>query len=403
MGAGPAGMIAAARAAESGAKVTLIDKNEKAGKKLYITGKGRCNVTNACDIEDFFDNIAHNPSFCYSAVYTFTPADTAALIEKNGTPLKCERGNRVFPVSDKASDIIKALEKNMRGVCVMLKTRFDGVICAENKVTGIKFNGKVHPADAVILALGGASYVSTGSDGKWKEKIESLGINVKEFSPALVPLKSDAKWVHELTGLSLKNVKLKAKSGNRTVFEDMGEMLFTHFGISGPLVLTLSSMLNKNDFNSLSVSVDLKPALTPEQLDARILRDFSKSGAKTLKNTCGELLPARLVNAVILNANLNGEKQVSQISTAERKKLAETLKCLVIPVTGFGELNEAIVTRGGVDTKEIDPSTMESKKISGLYFAGELLDIDGPCGGYNLQWAWSSGVVAGRSSAKENL
>ncbi len=398
MGAGPAGMIAAARAAESGAKVTLIDKNEKAGKKLYITGKGRCNVTNACDIEDFFDNIAHNPSFCYSAVYTFTPADTASLIEKNGTPLKCERGNRVFPVSDKASDIIKALENNMRGVCVMLKTRFDGVICAENKVTGIKFNGKVHPADAVILALGGASYVSTGSDGKWKEKIESLGINVKEFSPALVPLKSDAKWVHELTGLSLKNVKLKAKSGNRTVFEDMGEMLFTHFGISGPLVLTLSSMLNKNDFNSLSVSVDLKPALTPEQLDARILRDFSKSGAKTLKNTCGELLPARLVNAVILNANLNGEKQVSQISTAERKKLAETLKCLVIPVTGFGELNEAIVTRGGVDTKEIDPSTMESKKISGLYFAGEMIDIDAFTGGFNIQLALSTGFLAGSAA-----
>lgn len=398
VGAGPAGMIAAARTAESGARVTLVDKNEKTGKKLYITGKGRCNVTNACDIEDFFENIAHNPSFCYSAVYTFTPTDTVSLIEKNGTPLKCERGNRVFPVSDKASDIIKALERNMHGVELMLKTRLDDVICAENRVTGIKLNGRVYPADAVILALGGASYVSTGSDGKWKEKIEALGIGVKDFSPALVPLKSDAKWVHGLTGLSLKNVKLKAKAGNRTVFEDMGEMLFTHFGISGPLVLTLSSLLNKSDFNKLSVTVDLKPALSIEQLDARVLRDFAKNGAKTLKNACAELLPARLISAVIENARLNGEKQVSQISAQEREALVKTLKSLAVPVTGFGEINEAIVTRGGVDTKEIDPSTMESKKISGLYFAGEMIDIDAFTGGFNIQLALSTGFLAGSAA-----
>lgn len=397
VGAGPAGMMAASKAAE-GANTVLIDKNEKAGKKLYITGKGRCNVTNACDIEDFFLNIPRNSSFCYSAIYSFTPDDTVALIENNGTPLKTERGNRVFPVSDKSADIIKALEKNLKasGAQFFTKTRFDGVIVADNKVTGIKYNGSVHPADGVILALGGASYTSTGSDGKWKEKIEKLGIKVNEFSPALVPLKSEEQWVRDLQGLSLKNVKIKATCKKRTVYEQQGEMLFTHFGISGPLILTLSSMLNKKDFSDLKISLDLKPALTFDVLDARLQREFT--GAKTLKNAFTALLPSRLVNTVLSLAQIDGEQKVSTVTALQRKKLVEQLKNTEIPVSGFGELNEAIVTRGGVDVKEIDPSTMESKKIKGLYFAGEMIDIDALTGGFNIQLALSTGFIAGSAA-----
>ncbi len=397
IGGGPAGMLAAAQAARAGNDTVLVEKNEKLGKKLFITGKGRCNVTNGCDIEDFFANIAHNKSFCYSAVYSFSPDSTRELIENNGVPLKTERGNRVFPQSDKSSDIIKALEKNLRdaGVRVMLKTKLDDITVSDNTVTGVVLNGKAYNCDKLILALGGASYVSTGSDGEWKRKIESLGHTVEPFRPALVPLTSSQAWVRQLQGLSLKNVTLTAVYKNRTVYEELGEMLFTHFGISGPLVLTLSSVLEKPEFNKLNVYIDLKPGLSETQLDARILRDFAENGNKTLKNACVKLLPSRLISAVILNAGLDENEKISQFTAEKRKKLVQTLKKLEIKVNGFGEINEAIITRGGVNVKEIDPSTMQSKLIKNLYFCGEMIDIDAFTGGFNIQLALSTGYSAG--------
>lgn len=397
VGGGPAGVIAAAQAAYAGNDVTLIEKNEKLFKKLFITGKGRCNVTNACDIEDFFENISKNSSFCYSAIYTFTPENVMNLIAENGTPLKTERGQRVFPVSDKSSDIIKAFEKYLKnsGAKVLLNTKFDDVVVNENKITGIKYNGKVYPCDKVILALGGASYVSTGSDGAWKNNIENLGHKVEDFIPSLIPFTSGEQWVKELQGLSLKNVTLKAEYNGRLLYQELGEMLFTHFGISGPLVLTLSSKLKQYDFSKLKITVDLKPGLTFEQLDQRILRDFKEAGNKTLKNAMVKLLPSRLISAVLLNAQVDENKCINQLKSEERQRIVKTLKGLNISVNGLRPINEAIITRGGVNVKEIDPSTMESKIIKGLHFAGEMIDIDAVTGGFNIQLALSTGYLAG--------
>ncbi len=399
VGGGPAGVIAAAQAAYAGNDVTLIEKNEKLFKKLFITGKGRCNVTNACDIEDFFQNISRNSSFCYSAIYTFTPENVMDLIAENGTPLKTERGLRVFPQSDKSSDIIKAFEKYLKnsGAKVLLNTKFEDVIVSENKITGIKYNGRVYPCDKVVLALGGASYVSTGSDGLWKNKIENLGHRVEDFIPSLIPFTSQEKWVTDLQGLSLKNVTLKAEYNGRLLYQELGEMLFTHFGISGPLVLTLSSKLKHYDFSKLKVTVDLKPGLTFAQLDQRLLRDFKEAGNKTIKNAFIKLLPSRLISAVLFKSGVDENKCVNQIKQEERHQLVKTLKCLEISVNGLRPINEAIITRGGVNTKEIDPSTMESKLIKGLHFAGEMIDIDAVTGGFNIQLALSTGYLAGIS------
>lgn len=399
IGGGPAGVIAAAQAAYQGNDVTLIEKNEKLFKKMFITGKGRCNVTNACDIEDFFHNISRNSSFCYSAVYTFSPDSVMALIEENGTPLKTERGNRVFPVSDKSSDVIKAFERYLKNsdAKVLLNTKLEDIIVNDNKVTGIKYNGRVYSCDKLILALGGASYVSTGSDGLWKDKLIGLGHKVEDFIPSLIPLTSKEQWVHDLMGLSLKNVTLKAQYNGKKLYEELGEMLFTHFGISGPLVLTLSSKLTKYDFSKLKVTVDLKPGLSYDQLDARILRDFKEAGNKTLKNSCVKLLPSRLISAVLFKAGLDENKQVNQLKQEERQSLIKTLKNLEISVDGLRPINEAIITRGGINTKEIDPSTMESKIIKDLYFAGEMIDIDAVTGGFNIQLALSTGYLAGIS------
>ncbi len=397
-------MLAAAQAARAGNDTVLVEKNEKLGKKLFITGKGRCNVTNACDIEDFFANIAHNKSFCYSAVYSFNSDSTKALIENNGVPLKTERGNRVFPQSDKSSDIIKALEKNLKdaGVRVMLRTKLDDMTVSDNAVTGVILNGRAYRCDKLILALGGASYASTGSDGEWKNKIEALGHTVEPFRPALVPLTSNQAWVRGLQGLSLKNVTLKAVYKNRTLYEELGEMLFTHFGVSGPLVLTLSSVLEKPEFDKLNVYIDLKPGLNEDQLDARILRDFSECGGKTLKNACAKLLPSRLISAVISNAGLDENEKISQFTAEKRKKLVQTLKKLEIKINGFGDINEAIITRGGVNVKEIDPSTMQSKLIKNLYFCGEMIDIDAFTGGFNIQLALSTGFSAGNDEDRSH-
>ena len=399
VGGGPAGVIAAAQAAYAGNDVTLIEKNEKLFKKLFITGKGRCNVTNACDIEDFFENISRNSSFCYSAIYTFSPDNVMDLIADNGTPLKTERGKRVFPVSDKSSDIIKAFEKYLKnsGAKVLLNTKFEDVIVSENKITGIKYNGRVYSCDKVILALGGASYISTGSDGAWKSKIENLGHRVEDFIPSLIPFTTSEKWVKDLQGLSLKNVTLKAEYNGRPLYQELGEMLFTHFGISGPLVLTLSSKLKQYDFSKLKITIDLKPGLTFEQLDQRILRDFKEAGNKTVKNAMVKLLPSRLISAVLFVSTIDENKNVNQLKQEERQRLVKTLKALDISVDGLRPINEAIITRGGINVKEIDPSTMESKIIKDLYFAGEMIDIDAVTGGFNIQLALSTGYLAGTS------
>lgn len=399
VGGGPAGMMAAAQAAAQGYETVLLEKNEKLGKKLFISGKGRCNVTNSCDMVDFFENIAHNSSFCYSAVYTFPPELTMNLIEEQGVPLKIERGGRVFPVSDKSSDVIKALERYVRqaGAEIRLNTRLENIFTADGKITGIQYDGKVRSCDGLILAMGGASYISTGSDGAWRDQLVRLGHTVEEFIPALVPLTSSQLWVRQLQGLSLKNVRLKAVLGSKIIFDELGEMLFTHFGLSGPLALSLSSCLEQPDFKKLRLLIDLKPGLTVEQLNNRLLRDFAKYGSKTLKNAMVELLPARLIPAVITAAALEETLAVSQLSQEKRARLIKAFKELPIEVDGFRPLNEAIVTRGGISVKEIDPSTMQSKRIAGLFFAGEMIDIDAYTGGFNIQLALSTGFLAGSS------
>lgn len=399
VGGGPAGMMAAAQAAAQGYETVLLEKNEKLGKKLFISGKGRCNVTNSCDMADFFENIAHNSSFCYSAVYTFPPELTMNLIEEQGVPLKIERGGRVFPVSDKSSDVIKALERYVRqaGAEIRLNTRLENIFTADGKITGIQYDGKVRSCDGLILAMGGASYISTGSDGAWRDQLVRLGHTVEEFIPALVPLTSSQLWVRQLQGLSLKNVRLKAVLGSKIIFDELGEMLFTHFGLSGPLALSLSSCLEQPDFKKLRLLIDLKPGLTVEQLNNRLLRDFAKYGSKTLKNAMVELLPARLIPAVITAAALEETLAVSQLSQEKRARLIKAFKELPIEVDGFRPLNEAIVTRGGISVKEIDPSTMQSKRIAGLFFAGEMIDIDAYTGGFNIQLALSTGFLAGSS------
>lgn len=399
VGGGPAGMMAAAQAAAQGYETILLEKNEKLGKKLFISGKGRCNVTNSCDMVDFFENIAHNSSFCYSAVYTFPPELTMNLIEEQGVPLKIERGGRVFPVSDKSSDVIKALERYVRqaGAEIRLNTRLENIFTADGKITGIQYDGKVRSCDGLILAMGGASYISTGSDGAWRDQLVRLGHTVEEFIPALVPLTSPQLWVRQLQGLSLKNVRLKAVFGSKIIFDELGEMLFTHFGLSGPLVLSLSSRLEQPDFKKLRLLIDLKPGLTVEQLNNRLLRDFAKYGSKTLKNAMVELLPVRLIPAVITAAALEETLAVSQLSQEKRARLIKAFKELPIEVDGFRPLNEAIVTRGGISVKEIDPSTMQSKRIAGLFFAGEMIDIDAYTGGFNIQLALSTGFLAGSS------
>lgn len=399
VGGGPAGMMAAAQAAAKGYETVLLEKNEKLGKKLFISGKGRCNVTNHCETADFFQNIAHNKNFCYSAVYAFSPEMTISFLEEQGVALKTERGNRVFPVSDKSSDVIKALERYLvhAGVQIRLHTKMEDIFAAEGKITGIKYDGAVHACDGVILAMGGASYASTGSDGLWHGCLTRLGHMVEEFIPALVPMTSPLSWVRALQGLSLKNVRLKAMVGQRCVFDELGEMLFTHFGISGPLVLSLSSCLDKVDFKKLKLFIDLKPGLSFVQLDQRLLRDFAKYGGKTLKNAMVDLLPSRLISAVLAAAGLDEGLPVSQLSQKMRGDLGTILKALPVSVDGFRPLNEAIVTRGGVSVKEIDPSTMQSKRIEGLFFAGEMIDIDAYTGGFNIQLALSTGFLAGSS------
>lgn len=398
IGGGAAGTMAAYMAAKNGHKVTLFEKNEKLGKKVFITGKGRCNVTNACDITDFFESIPTNSKFLYSSIYSFTNQDVIDFFVEAGCPLKVERGERVFPVSDHSSDIIVALKRKLSEACVDIKlnTTVKELIIENEKATGVILaDNKKIKADAVIVATGGISYASTGSTGdgyKWAENSEH---RIVEPTPALVPLETKEDWTKALQGLSLKNVNLCFKNGKKILYEGFGEMMFTHFGITGPLVLSASSYL-KNP-KGVEAVLDLKPALTMEQLDKRILREFEENKNKQFKNSINSLFPAKLIPIMLSLSGINPDKKVNEISKEERKFFAELIKGLPMTITGTRDFNEAIITRGGVSVKDINPSTMESKKISDLYFAGEVLDVDGLTGGFNLQIAWSTGALAGNS------
>lgn len=403
IGGGAAGQIAAIKAAENGHTVTIFEQNEKLGKKLFITGKGRCNVTNAADREGFFRHVVRNPRFLYSAYAHFDSAAIMALIESAGVPLKVERGQRVFPASDHSSDILKALERTVRaaGVTVRLNTRVSGILMNGDAVSGVKIKETVEPFDAVILATGGLSYPSTGSTGDGLRFARALGHTVEPVSGSLVPLETEETWCEALSGLTLKNVTLTAfNAKGREVYSELGEMLFTHFGVSGPLVLSASALLSGAEAGAV-LSIDLKPGLSEEQLDARLLRDLSANAKKTLSGALYGLLPQKLLSAVLNVAGVDAGITASNCTKQMRRALVETLKGLTLHVRSARPIAEAIVTRGGVSVREVNPSTMESKKVKNLFFAGEMLDTDAFTGGFNLQIAWSTGALAGSSIPTE--
>ncbi|MBQ7265737.1 MAG: NAD(P)/FAD-dependent oxidoreductase [Firmicutes bacterium] len=398
IGGGPAGMIAAGFAAKRGNKVTLFEKNEKIGKKLYITGKGRCNLTNASDPSEVLENVLSNPEFLYSALYGFTSFDTMALFEELGVELKVERGNRVFPKSDKSADILDALKKFMRqaGVKLCLNSKVSGVITEQGIVKGVKVKGDIYPCDSVIIATGGLSYPSTGSTGDGYTFAKSAGHSVTELYPSLVPLVTKEKWVSSLQGLTLKNIDITFKQKNKDIYSKFGELLFTHFGISGPVVLSGSRFVTgKKD---ITAYIDMKPALDEKQLDERILRDFEKFKNKDIVNALEELLPKRMISPILKLSNIDERKKVNSITKQERNEILKNIKSLKLTIEKTADFNQAVITMGGVNVREIDPSTMESKKVKGLYFAGEVMDIDAFTGGFNLQLAFSTGYIAGNNA-----
>jgi predicted Rossmann fold flavoprotein len=398
IGGGPAGMIAAANAAQAGHAVTLFERNEKLGKKLYITGKGRCNVTNTAERDSFFAHVLRNPRFLYSAFSHFDNQALMERIERAGVPLKAERGGRVFPASDKSSDILRAWERIVResGVTVRLNARVDEIVIRENAICGVKVGGEELACDAVVVATGGVSYPQTGSTGDGYAFARAAGHMVVDPVASLVPLETVETWPRALAGLTLKNVTLSANVNGKEVFSELGELLFTHFGVSGPLVLSLSGVI-AGSAKGTQLWIDLKPALSREQLDARILRDLQAGARQQIKTALHALLPARLLETVLELAQIDGAKPVGEFSKALRIRLVETLKALPLTISAARGLNEAVITRGGVSTREVNASTMESKRVKGLYFAGEVLDLDATTGGYNLQIAWSTGALAGDS------
>lgn len=397
IGGGPAGMMAAISAADKH-KVILVEGNEKLGKKLYITGKGRCNITNAKDISDFFDYIPGNPEFLYSSLYSFTNEDTIVFFKRLGVNLKVERGDRVFPESDKSSDIISGFDFELRrkGVEILLNSRVKKFIKENNKITGIELeNKKVINGDFFVLCTGGMSYPATGSKGEGLIFAEQLGHNVIKPFPALVPIEVKEDWIKELQGLSLKNVEFSIVKNNKVIYKDFGEMLFTHFGLSGPIVLSGSRLVNDN--KGLKAIINLKPSLSESELDERIQRDFTKYKNKDFKNSLDDLLPQKLINIIIRLSGIDSDKKVNSITKQERRQLVNILRNLTFEIKGTRPISEAIVTAGGVDTKEVDPSSMKSKIVSNLYFAGEVLDVDAYTGGFNIQIAMSTGYLAGKS------
>ncbi|MGN0366171.1 MAG: NAD(P)/FAD-dependent oxidoreductase [Suilimivivens sp.] len=426
IGGGAAGMMAAIGAAQEGAHVMLLEQNEKTGKKIFITGKGRCNLTNACEQEDFFSHVISNGKFLYSAFYQMDNKSVMDFFENAGCRLKVERGDRVFPVSDHSSDVIAALNRQMEkeGIKVCLHTKVKEILTTvesgnseyaaedvngaqpqpeELRIMGVKLaDGRVLNADAIIVATGGKSYETTGSTGDGYGFAEGVGHTVKEVKPALVPFTVKESWCMELQGLSLKNVAITLKSDKKKIYEGFGEMLFTHFGVSGPLILSASSYYVKKFYGMpVQLLIDLKPALTREQLDKRLLKDFDENKNRQFKNALDGLFPSKLIPIMIRLSGISPEKRVNEITREERSHLIECTKALALTVTGTRDFKEAIITQGGVHVKEVNPSTMESKLVKGLYFAGEVLDLDAVTGGFNLQIAWSTGYLAGVSAAKD--
>ena len=432
IGGGAAGMMAAISAADSGNKVRLIEKNEKLGKKLYITGKGRCNVTNAADAETHLNNVCTNGKFLYSAFYGFDSKAVIDFLEQAGCPLKTERGGRVFPVSDHSSDIIAAFlrELKKRGVEILLNTEVKALVLKKDvstasgsrlkrcgvsdtneeeelkRVAGVKIaGGKIVEADRVIVCTGGMTYPATGSTGDGYRFAVSAGHKIQECSPSLVPFEVKEDWCAELMGLSLRNVEVRLVTGERELYRGFGELMFTHFGVSGPLILTASSYYagkrdGRGNGDDTKLYIDLKPAMDMEQLDRRLLRDFEENKNRQFKNALGDLFPAKLIPVMVKLSGIPAEKKVNELTRRERKRFTELIKKLPLTVTGTRDFTEAVITRGGVSVKEIDPSTMESKKVKGLYFAGEVMDLDALTGGFNLQIAWSTGYLAGKGGRK---
>lgn len=393
-------MMAAVSAAENGNDVHLYEKNEKLGKKIYITGKGRCNVTNGCDVEELFEHIVTNKKFMYSSIYTFDNTRAQEFFEDAGCPLKTERGNRVFPVSDKSYDVINALERSMKKykVDINLFSDVTDLIVEDNVVKGIVVDDKKIYGDKVVIATGGYSYQSTGSTGEGHRLATKYGHNVTKCSPSLVPFTVKEEDVKELQGLSLRNCKVAIYDGNRKLYDDFGELLFTHFGVSGPTVLSASSYVNDIiKKKELKLIIDLKPALDEQTLDERIRRDFDENINKNFANSLDRLFPKSLIPVIIRRSLIAPDKKVNEITREERKNLLNTIKKFEFTLTGLRGFNEAIITHGGINVKDIDSSTMESKIIKNLYFAGEMIDVDAVTGGFNLQIAWSTGYLAGLS------
>ncbi len=399
IGCGAAGMMAAIAASGNGNEVTIFERNEKAGKKIYITGKGRCNVTNASDIDVIFNNIVTNRKFMYSSLYTFDNNMVMDFFEKAGIPLKVERGERVFPVSDRASDIIKGLTTTLRekNVKIMYNTRVKELIVEDNTVKGILLcDGTRFMCDRVIIATGGVSYKTTGSDGDGHRMAQVSGHRITELTPALVPLVTKEDYAKQMQGLSLKNVKVSIFQGGKKLYNDFGEMLFTHYGVSGPLILSASSIVgDKLKKGELKMTIDMKPALSEKQLDERILRDFEKNINKDFRNSLDELLPKKMIPVIIGISGISPYKKVNTITKEERNKLVNLIKAFELTLVSLRDFNEAIITKGGINVKDINPGTMESKIINDLYFAGEVIDVDALTGGFNLQVAWSTGYLAG--------
>lgn len=398
-------MMAAISAAESGKSVELFEKNEKLGKKLFITGKGRCNITNAADLEDFFPAVTSNPKFLYSAFYSFTNEQVIALFERLGVRTKVERGGRVFPVSDHSSDVIQALrgEMDRLGVNVHLRAEVKNLIIDERAAKGVTLSdGRKVYGDAVIVATGGISYPSTGSTGDGYRFAGKCGHKVTELSPSLVPMEVKEWYAGELMGLSLRNIEIRITDGKKKMYQEFGEMLFTHYGVTGPVILSASSIVgNRLKDKELTLHIDLKPALTEEQLDKRVLREFEANHNRQFKNAVDSLFPAKLRPVMVELSGIPEEKKVHEITKEERLRFVRLIKDFTMTLTGLRGYNEAIITKGGVSVKEIDPGTMESKLVKGLYFAGEVLDLDAVTGGYNLQIAWSTGYLAGMNAGAE--
>lgn len=399
IGAGAAGLMAAGKAAERGLLVSLVEKNDKVGKKLLISGKGRCNITNDTDMEGLIESIPGNGNFLYSAFYNFSNHDIIDFFNKRGLKTKVERGGRVFPVSDSASDVVDTLYKYIidNRVKLFLNCPVCGIHAKDGKVTHVVLkDGRKLDCDAVILAAGGASYPGTGSNGEGYEIARNTGHRIIDLKPSLVPLLAEEDWVNKLQGLTLKNVSITILNNKKNkIYSDFGEMLFTHFGVSGPLILSASRHIMEYGFKDVKLVIDLKPALGPEILDNRLQRDFEKYNRKQFKNSLDDLLPQKMIPVVIERSGISPEKPVNQITKEERLRLAKLLKGFELAIKGARPLNEAIVTAGGVCTDEINPSTMESKIVKGLFFAGEVIDVDGYTGGFNLTIAFSTGCLAG--------